>query len=142
MNVRIVVPVSDKRGIDSQLSEHFGRAPYFAIIDLDDEGHVIGKGTTANISEHFGGEGRPPDRILQLQPKALITYGMGPRALRIFQNANVAVLRTKANTVREAITAYNNNELEELTQGCQHAHPPEETKLHCICSSKRGNLKK
>ncbi|MGD9130283.1 MAG: NifB/NifX family molybdenum-iron cluster-binding protein [Candidatus Bathyarchaeota archaeon] len=121
MNTRIVVPVSDDRGIDAQLSQHFGRAPFYAIIDLDGEGHVIGQGTIANTSEHFGGVGHPPDRILQLKPKALITYGLGPRALRIFQDAGVAVLRTEANTVKEAVTAYNNNELQELTQGCQHA---------------------
>ncbi len=121
MNVRIVVPVSDEKGIDAQLSEHFGRAPYFAIIDLDDEGNVIGQGTMSNTSEHFGGTGHPPDRIIQLQPKALITYGMGPRALRIFQNAAIAVFRTNVNTVREAVRAYNNNELQELTKGCSHA---------------------
>ncbi len=122
MNFRFVVPVSDDRGIDAQLSQHFGRAPFFAIIDLDEEGHVIGQGTIANTSEHFGGVGLPPDRILQLKPKALITYGLGPKALRVFQNAGVAVLRTEANTVREVVTAYNNNELQELTHGCHQAH--------------------
>ena len=122
MNARIVVPVSDDRGIDAQLSQHFGRAPFFAIVDLDEEGHVIGQGTIANTSEHFGGVGLPPDRILQLKPKALITYGLGPKALRIFQDAGVAVLRTEANTVREVVRAYNNNELQELTQGCHQAH--------------------
>lgn len=122
MNARIVVPVSDDRGIDAQLSQHFGRAPFFAIIDLDEEGHVIGQGTIANTSEHFGGVGLPPDRILQLKPKALITYGLGPKALRVFQNAGVAVLRTEANTVREVVRAYNNDELQELTQGCHQAH--------------------
>ena len=122
MNTRIVVPVSDDRGIDAQLSQHFGRAPFFAIIDLDEEGHVIGQGTIANTSEHFGGVGLPPDRILQLKPKALITYGLGPKALRVFQNAGVAVLRTEVNTVREVVRAYNNNELQELTHGCHQAH--------------------
>ena len=121
MNARIVVPVSDDKGIDAHLSQHFGRAPFYAIIDLDDEGHVIGQGTIANTSEHFGGVGRPPDRILQLKPKALITYGLGPKALRVFQNAGVAVLRTEANTVREVVRAYNNNELQELTHGCHHS---------------------
>jgi predicted Fe-Mo cluster-binding NifX family protein len=124
MDVRIVVPVSEERGIDSRLAEHFGRAPYYAIIDLDNEGNVIDQGTVANRSEHFGGVGHPPDRIIQLQPRALITYGMGPRALRIFQSAKVAVLKTNVNTVREAVKAYNNNELEELTQGCRHAQHP------------------
>jgi predicted Fe-Mo cluster-binding NifX family protein len=122
VNVRIVVPVSDDRGIDAQLSQHFGRAPFFAIIDLDEEGNVIGQGTMANTSEHFGGVGLPPDRILQLKPKALITYGLGPKALRVFQNAGVAVLRTEANTVRDVVRAYNNNELQELTHGCHQAH--------------------
>jgi predicted Fe-Mo cluster-binding NifX family protein len=121
MNMRIVVPVSDERGVDARLSQHFGRAPYYTIIDLDEAGHVISERTIANTSEHFGGVGHPPDRILQLQPKALVTYGMGPRALRIFQSAKVAVLRTNAYTVRDVVRAYKNNELEELTQGCQHA---------------------
>jgi predicted Fe-Mo cluster-binding NifX family protein len=122
VNARIVVPVSDDKGIDAQLSQHFGRAPFFAIIDLDEEGHVIGQGTIANTSEHFGGVGLPPDRILQLKPKALITYGLGPKALRVFQDAGVAVLRTEANIVREVVRAYNNNELQELTHGCHQAH--------------------
>jgi predicted Fe-Mo cluster-binding NifX family protein len=122
VNVRIVVPVSEDKGIDAQLSQHFGRAPFFAIIDLDEEGNVIGKGTIANTSEHFGGVGLPPDRILQLKPKALITYGLGPKALRVFQSAGVAVLRTEANTVKDVVRAYNNNELQELTHGCHQAH--------------------
>jgi predicted Fe-Mo cluster-binding NifX family protein len=122
VNVRIVVPVSDEKGIDAQLSQHFGRAPFYAIIDLDEEGHVIGQGTIANTSEHFGGVGLPPDRILQLRPKALVTYGLGSKALKVFQDAGIAVLRTEANTVREVVNAYNNDELQELTQGCHHAH--------------------
>ena len=122
MNVRIVVPVSDERGIDSHLSQHFGRAPFYAIIDLDEKGQVIGQGTIANTSEHFGGAGLPPDRILQLKPKALVTYGLGSKAIKMFQDAGVAVLRTEANTVREVVNAYNNDELQELTHGCHQAH--------------------
>jgi len=123
VNVRIVVPVSDEKAIDAQLSQHFGRAPFYAIIDLDEKGHVIGQGTISNTSEHFGGAGLAPDRILQLKPKALITYGLGPKALRVFQNAGVAVLRSEVNTtVREVVRAYNNNELQELTHGCHQAH--------------------
>lgn len=121
MNERIVIPVSEEQGIDSRLSQHFGRAPFYAIIDLDENGKIIGSGTIANTSEHFGGVGLPPDRILQLRPKALVTYGLGSKALRIFQEANVAVLRTEVDTVREVVNAYNNDELQELTQGCHHA---------------------
>ena len=121
MTDRIVVPVQDESGLNGRLSEHFGRAPYFAVIDLEEDGQVSNQRTVPNESEHFGGTGRPPDRILQLQPTALITYGMGPRALRIFQGAMVAVLRANASTVKDVVSAYNNGQLQELTEGCHHA---------------------
>ena len=121
MTVKIVIPVLDESGLNAMLSEHFGRAPHFLVIELDETGRVSGNQTIANVSEHFGGVGRPPDRILQLRPNALVTYGMGPRALNIFQNARVAVLRANANNVKGVIAAYNNDELEELTEGCHQA---------------------
>jgi len=124
VEVRIVVPVEDEGGLNAQLSEHFGRAPYFAVIDLDENGHISNQQMVPNVSEHFGGTGLPPDRILQLKPDALIAYGMGPRALGIFQDARVAVLRATANTVREVIAAYNKGMLVELTEGCLRARHP------------------
>lgn len=126
MAVRIVIPVVDESGLDAKLSEHFGRTPYFAVMDLDEKGRIINQKTVANIGEHFGGSGRRADFILQLKPNVIITYGMGPRGISIYQTARVAVLRANANTVtvRQLITAYNNNELKELTEGCHEARHP------------------
>jgi predicted Fe-Mo cluster-binding NifX family protein len=118
---RIVIPVTDEKGVDSQLSEHFGRAPYFSVFVVDDDGKVLAYKTVPNESEHFGGVGFPPDRILQLNPDAVITYGMGPRALARFQNAKVAVLRANASLARDVLLAYTRDKLEELTEGCHHA---------------------
>ena len=124
--MRIVVPVVEKTGLDAKLSEHFGRAPYFTVIELDENRSIVTQKTVSNTGEHFEGTGHPPtcmhpSRILQFNPDALITYGMGPRALNIFQGANVAVLKANANTVRDVLSAYTNDKLEELTEGCQHA---------------------
>jgi predicted Fe-Mo cluster-binding NifX family protein len=118
---RIVIPVSEERGLDSKLSEHFGRAPYFAAVELEKDGKISSLNFVSNVSEHFGGVGTPPDGILQLKPDAVITYGMGPRALNIFQGVKVAVLRANADTVREVTLAYSNDKLEELTEGCHEA---------------------
>ncbi len=120
-NERIVIPVVDNSGLNSRLSEHFGRAPYFMVVEINSKGEILSVEAIPNTSEHFGGFGRPSDRILQLKPTAVITYGMGPRALNIFQQARVAVLRANAATVREIIEAYKRNELEELTEGCREA---------------------
>ena len=121
MSVRIVIPVLDEAGLNARLSEHFGRAPYFVVIELDENGQVTNQRTVPNVSEHFGGSGRSAHNILQLKPDAVITYGMGPRGLNTFQSVKVAVLRANANTVREIIEAYNSDELEELTEGCHQA---------------------
>ena len=123
-NERIVIPVIENSGLESRLSEHFGRAPYFMVIEISSEGEILKVEAVPNTSEHFGGFGRPPDKILQLSPTALITYGMGPRALNIFQQARVAVLRANAPTVREVIEAFKRNQLEELTEGCREARHP------------------
>jgi len=119
--MRIAIPVSEDKGLDSRLSEHFGRAPFLAMVDLDKDGNVDNLNTISNTSEHFGGSGMRGQLILQQKPNVIITYGMGHRGLNIFQNARVAVLRADANTVREVISSYNRGTLIELTKGCQEA---------------------
>ena len=123
--MKVVFPVVNLKGVDSQLSGHFGRAPFFSVFDLDDDGKLLDHKAVPNESEHFGGVGFPPDRILQLDPDAVIAYGMGPRALVRFQNAEVAVLKANTSMVRDLLSAYANDKLEELTEGCHHArHRP------------------
>jgi len=117
---RIVIPAEDGNGLNARLSEHFGRAPYFIIVELED-GNISNVQVVPNESEHFGGFGRPPDRILQFMPNAVITYGMGPRALSIFQEVRIAVLKANADTVKDVVEAYRQDKLEELTEGCRHA---------------------
>jgi len=119
---RIIAPAASQEGLKANLAEHFGRAPYFAVVDLSDEGEVVNIKTVPNVGEHAGGKGYTHDHILGLQPNAIIVFGMGPRGLNTFQGVGVAVLRANAKTVGEVITAYKDDQLQELTEGCQHAH--------------------
>jgi hypothetical protein len=96
---RIVVPAANQEGLKANLAEHFGRTPYFAVVDLNDNGEVINVKTVPNVGEHAGGMGYTHDHILGLQ-------------------------RANAKTVGEVVTAYKNDQLQELTEGCQHAHNP------------------
>jgi predicted Fe-Mo cluster-binding NifX family protein len=119
---KIVVPVEDQKGLDAPLAQHFGRAPYYAVVEFDGNGKVENVKTVPNVGEHAGGTGYSHDRILEYQPTAIIVYGMGPRGLISFQNAGVAVLKANANTVSEVVAAYKEDKLQELTEGCEHAH--------------------
>jgi len=119
---RIIVPTENQEGLNAQLAEHFGRAPYYAIVELSENGDILSAKTVPNIGEHAGGRGYSHDNILEYKPDAIIVYGMGPRGLYTFQSAGVAVLKANANTVGEVISAYRNDSLQELTEGCEHAH--------------------
>lgn len=121
MSVRLAIPVEDANDLNARLSQHFGRAPYFAVVELDQNGKVLNLQTVPNKSEHFGGMGKPPEILMSLRPNAVITYGMGPRALNMFQSANIAVLQANKNIVKDLVEAYKRDELVELTEGCHHA---------------------
>jgi len=120
MTDRIVIPSEDKEGWNARLAGHFGRAPYFTVVDFDEKGEVSNVKAVLNVSEHVGGVGVAPDHILALKPTAVIVYDMGFRAITIFRNAGVPVLRSNANTVNEVIAAYKDKKLQELTEGCGH----------------------
>lgn len=119
MKTRILIPADDQDG--NEIAEHFGRAPYFTIIDLDDDGK-----TTINVhpnrGEHAGGKGHAHDNVLIHNPRAVIVRGMGPRGIMSFQSKNIAVLQANSNSIQKIIEAYIRNELRELTEGCADAH--------------------
>jgi predicted Fe-Mo cluster-binding NifX family protein len=118
---RIVIPTEDEGALNGRLSGHFGRSPYFTVVEIDENGDISDIQVIPNLSEHFGGPGRPSDEILKLQPDAVVTYGMGPRALSIFRQAGVAVLKTDAGSVKDVVEAYRKGELQELVEGCHYS---------------------
>jgi predicted Fe-Mo cluster-binding NifX family protein len=122
MKNTVIIPVSDKNGLNSRIADHFGRAPFYAIVVLDENKKVESIENVENKGEHFGGQGHMHDHLLDRNPNAIITCGMGPRGLSGFQNAGIAVLKANADTVKDVIAAYKSNRLQELTEGCQDAH--------------------
>ncbi len=122
MTKRIVIPVEDEHGLESRVAEHFGRAPFFAVVDLDENGEILGTKTEANKGEHHGGTGHPHENLLALKPDVIIACGMGPGGLTSFQNAGIAVLKANANRVKDIVASYKQGKLETLADGCEHAH--------------------
>lgn len=122
MKTRIAIPVENEAGLKSTIAEHFGRAPFFAVVDLDETCKVVSVKTEANTGEHQGGTGHPHENLLALKPNVIMARGMGPGGLASFQNAGVNVLKATAKTVQEEITQFKSGKLEKLTGGCEHAH--------------------
>ncbi|MHA1771115.1 MAG: NifB/NifX family molybdenum-iron cluster-binding protein [Candidatus Thorarchaeota archaeon] len=116
---RLLIPTEDPSG--SRVSNHFGRAPFFALIDIED-GNVISKAVEPNTGEHSGGSGHAHDNVLRYNPHVVIVSAMGPRGLDSFQTVNIAVLQASSVIVDENVEAYLNGKLDELTEGCLEAH--------------------
>lgn len=119
MNHRLLIPSQDQNG--NVVATHFGRAPYFATVDIDEDGNIIDKDVHANRGEHAGGRGHAHDNVLTLQPNVIIVQGMGPRGLRSFQSQNIAVLQANSTDVDQVVQSYIDGDLQELTDGCDQA---------------------
>jgi predicted Fe-Mo cluster-binding NifX family protein len=120
LNRRVLIPADDPNG--SRVAVHFGRAPFFVVIDLDENGAVIDRAVSPNRGEHSGGRGHAHNNVLSFNPDVVVVSGMGPRGLASFQSRNIAVLRASSQSVDDIVRAYNENRLEELTEGCAQAH--------------------
>ncbi len=120
MSYRLLIPSNDSDGIS--VADHFGRAPFFVIVDLDEHGKVTKKSVQQNTSGHMGGKGHTHENVMAYSPHVVIVQGMGPRGLRSFETHDVAVLQSRSDFVDDTIAAYLRGDLQELTEGCSHAH--------------------
>lgn len=122
MTRRIVIPVEDKSGMDARLAQHFGQAPYFAVIDLDEKNNVTSITTEDNKGEHVGGTGHPHEHLMVLEPDVFVVNGMGPGCLASLVANGVMVLKAAGNNVKEILSSFIEGKLGILEGGCQHAH--------------------
>jgi predicted Fe-Mo cluster-binding NifX family protein len=122
MAQRIVIPVEDNSGLDAKVAQHFGRAPYFALIELNGRGQITNTQIDPNTNEHMGGTGHPHESLLELKPAVIIACGMGIGGLRSFKEAGINVLKAQGNTINEVMANFKEGKLEPLTAGCPHAH--------------------
>ena len=120
---RIMMPVEDEAGLEAQVAHHFGRAPFFALVELDENQETSKVKTEPNRSEHMGGApGHSHESFLALEPDVVVAYSMGPGAMNTFQDAGVKVLKATADTVKGNIEFFKEGKLKELAVGCEHAH--------------------
>lgn len=106
--MKICVPTMGEKGLDDFVGEHFGRVPYYTIVDLDtDEVKVI-----PNISHHMGGKEYPPELMGREGVNVLVCRGLGRRAIGMFEEFGIYVYIDASGLVRDAITAFKSGRLQ------------------------------
>lgn len=109
--MRILISASEDKGLDSQVDHHFGRCPYFVLVDL--EGDDIRQVETVNnphATDHR--PGMVPEYIHSLGVEVTISGGMGQRAIGRFETLGIKPTTGASGTVRSTLEAYLRGELE------------------------------
>lgn len=117
----ICVPTEDQNGLDASVGGHFGRVPFYTFVDTEsDEVKVI-----ENVGIHHGPGLTPAQIIAREGVDVLLCFGLGRRAIGIFEEEGIHVHIQASGTVREAIEAYQRGRLPEATDAdacAQHAY--------------------
>ena len=121
---RIAVSAGEDNGLDSVVSPHFGRCPYFVLVDFD-EGEVKMARAIPNpyYSQHKPGQ--VPGFIHSQQADVMLSGGMGGRAIAFFQQYGIEAATGATGTVRHALEQYVGHQLQEAEpchESVEHGH--------------------
>ncbi len=114
---RIFFPLLDNNGMDSEISEHFGHAPFFGLYNVEKKELKI----IENDLDHADPSKSPIEQIEEsVNPTTIFAKGIGGRAVGIIQQKGMALKTGDYKTVGDAIK--NLDKLEDQTNDCGHKH--------------------
>lgn len=118
---RIALACEDNQGLGGQMSQHFGRCPYYLIVDV--EGHEIEK-TDSIDNPYYNSHvsGKVPEFISEQGANVMIAGGMGPRAIDMFTDLGIEVVTGAIGNVGNVLQAYLRGEISGV-EPCQHDYP-------------------
>jgi len=117
---RIAFSCEDKNGLNSEMSMHFGRCPFFTLIDVE-EGKMTNAQVVANPAFENHVPGAVPEFIRGQKVNVMIAGGMGPKAVNMFNGFGLEVATGVGGKIEKVLEAY----LEGKVQGtvpCKHDH--------------------
>lgn len=125
---RIAIPIDEDKGLDSLISPHFGSAPYFVFIDIE-EGQVVGFYAKENEGAkllHKKGI-HAADLLIREKVYAVLSGDVGEGPFSVLGNNLIQIYHLPHPTkVQEAIRLLNENLLEKMTAPTE---KPEEDKI-------------
>lgn len=116
-NEKIFFPLLDDNGLDSEISQHFGHAPFFGLYEVNTKKLTI----TKNDLDHTDPNKSPIDQIEEaVNPTTIFAKGIGGRAIGIIQQKGLGLKTGDYDTVKEVVD--NLDKLEDQTADCGHKH--------------------
>lgn len=117
----LCVPTTDDGGLSAPLSDHFGRAPFFTLVE-----RATGRTETVTnpSARHEHGACRPLDALAERTPDALLCRGIGRRAFERLAALGVEVFLVDAADVDGALRAFEEGRAAAVTpaSACRGGH--------------------
>lgn len=116
---RIAMPVVEDKGLASQLSEHFGRAPYFLIVSVDKEKDKIENHEILNNKfedKDIRAGLNAAHLIIDEKIDDLITTNIGEISFHTLRDNLVSIYKSPIESAESAVKTHIKNNLEELME--------------------------
>ena len=115
----LCIPITENKGLKSEVYSHFGSASAFLLYDSEKESEEI---VVNSDNEHTHGMCEPMKSISNRNIHSVIVGGIGKRALEKLHSMKIKVYKSESKTVVENIELFNKSLLKEFTpdDGCDH----------------------
>jgi predicted Fe-Mo cluster-binding NifX family protein len=128
--MRIAISADNKEGLDSIVSPHFGRCPYYVLVDVENQ-QVREIREVENPFYNGHEPGQVPGFIHSLDANVILSGGMGRRAITFFEQFGIEGVTGATGTVRRSVERYLGGELRgaapcKESQEHEHGDPPVE----------------
>jgi predicted Fe-Mo cluster-binding NifX family protein len=122
--MRIAISLQTNDGLDSVVAGHFGRCPYFALVDM--EGNEV-QAIEVVDNPYFTGHqvGQVPTFINEQKADVMLSGGMGGRAIQFFEQYGIETATGATGTVRMTLESYIGGQLSEAepcAESVAHGH--------------------
>ncbi len=100
--MRIALPVKYGTGLEDEIEEHFGRASFYAIVDVDESGEITRfQSHEVPFREH--GPGDIPGWLKGFDVDVVIARGMGHRAVDFFNKFGIKVVTGASGKIKDVV---------------------------------------
>jgi predicted Fe-Mo cluster-binding NifX family protein len=120
--MKIALATDEDRGLEAVLSHHFGRCPYYILVDIDEKEIKEVKAVQNPFYESHGQPGEVPNFIKSSGAQIIIAGGMGPKAIGFFDQFGIQAITGASGIVREVIKAYMSGRIQGAVP-CSDNHP-------------------
>jgi len=128
---KIAIPVMENKQEQSPISEHFGRAPFFAFLD--------GSGNILEIQANPFAQHRPAQLPIYLAEQGvtlMVVRGIGQRAIAHFNQRGIQIIRGAGGTIGEIMASLKQDKLQDTPYNAKQ----DPSVAHCHHTAEPGEI--